>query len=104
MTVILIASPVAAKTARNVLVGYVANDLLWFFDQPRFTSICMRVSAGARGPCRNGGNIHVHTEIPIITFPPPITISHHESIPLAPLEIRDAVFQELIRMSEEDEK
>ena len=59
----------------------------------------MRISAGARGPSRNGGNIHVHTEIPIFTFPPTITIPDCESIPLAPLEIRDAVFQELIRMS-----
>jgi hypothetical protein len=35
----------------------------------------------------------------MITFPPTITIPNVESIPLAPLEIRDAVFQELIRMS-----
>jgi hypothetical protein len=69
------------------------------FSTDEGTSICMRVSAGARGPSRNGGNIHVHNEIPIITFPPPITIPNRESIPLAPLEIRDAVFQELIRMS-----
>ena len=59
----------------------------------------MRISAGARGPSRNGGNIHVHTEIPIFTFPPTTTIPDGESIPVAPLEIRDAVFQELIRMS-----
>jgi hypothetical protein len=69
------------------------------FSTDEGTSICMRVSAGARGPSRNGGNIHVHTEIPIITFPPTITTPNCESIPLAPLEIRDAVFQELIRMS-----
>ena len=69
------------------------------FSSDEGTSICMRVSAGARGPSRNGGNKHVHTEIPIITFPPAITIPNRESIPLAPLEIRDAGFQELIRMS-----
>jgi hypothetical protein len=59
----------------------------------------MRISAGARGPSRNGGNIHVHTEIPIFTFSPTITTPDRESIPLAPLGIRDAVFQELIRIS-----
>jgi hypothetical protein len=59
----------------------------------------MRISAGARGPSRNGGNIHVHTEIPIFTFPPTITTPDRESIPVPPLEIRDAVFQELIRIS-----
>jgi len=69
------------------------------FSTDEGTSICMRISAGARGPSRNGGNIHVHTEIPIFTFPPTITIPDRESIPLAPLEIRDAVFQELIRIS-----
>ena len=69
------------------------------FSTDEGTSICMRISAGARGPSRNGGNIHVHNEIPIITFPPTITIPYRESIPLAPLEIRDAVFQELIRIS-----
>lgn len=69
------------------------------FSSDEDTSICLRVSAGARGPSRNGGNIHVHREIPIITFPPTITIPSRESIPLAPLQIKDAVFQELIRMS-----
>jgi len=60
----------------------------------------MRKREGARGTSNNGGNIHVHTEIPInnpilipsrIPSPPPI--------PIAPLEIRDAVFTELIRLS-----
>ena len=60
----------------------------------------MRQKEGARGTANNGGNIHVHTEIPInnatlipsrIPSPPPISI--------APLEIRDAVFTELIRLS-----
>jgi hypothetical protein len=59
----------------------------------------MRVSAGSRGPSKNGGNIHVHTNIPVTSViqrsPQPIT----PSIPLAPLEIRDAVFRELIRIS-----
>src|SRR5215213_11947340 len=34
------------------------------FSRDEGTSICMRISAGSRGLSRNGGNIHVHTEIP----------------------------------------
>ena len=56
----------------------------------------MRVSTGSRGPSRNGGNIHVHTEIPFVTTQP---LSKIQSSSLAPLEIRAAVFQELIRIS-----
>ena len=64
------------------------------------TSICMRVRTGSRRTSTNGGNIHVHTHI----GPPSImSRSAHPaptlSIPLAPLEIRDAVFRELIRIS-----
>jgi hypothetical protein len=61
------------------------------------TSICMRVSTGSRGPSRNGGNIHVHTEIPFVTTHQPL--SRIQSSSVAPLEIRAAVFQELIRIS-----
>jgi hypothetical protein len=57
----------------------------------------MRVSTGSRGPSRNGGNIHVHTEIPFVTTHKPL--SQIQSSSLAPLEIRAAVFQELIRIS-----
>lgn len=57
----------------------------------------MRVSTGSRGPSRNGGNIHVHTEIPFVTTHQPLSKTHAPS--LAPLEIRSAVFQELIRIS-----
>jgi len=58
----------------------------------------MRISAGARGPSRNGGNIDVHTEIPIITLRRQLRlpIANHSA---GTFEIRDAVFQELIRMS-----
>ena len=59
----------------------------------------MRISAGSRGLSRNGGNIHVHSEIPFITIQPRIKRPISQSIPLAPLEIRDAVFRELIRIS-----
>lgn len=57
----------------------------------------MRESTGSRGPSRNGGNIHVHTEIPFVTTHQPL--SKVQSSSLAPLEIRAAVFQELIRIS-----
>lgn len=69
------------------------------FSRDEGTSICMRISAGSRGLSRNGGNIHVHTEIPFITIQPRITRPISQSIPLAPLEIRDAVFRELIKIS-----
>ena len=59
----------------------------------------MRISAGSRGLSRNGGNIHVHTEIPFITIQPRIQSPMSQSIPLASLEIRDAVFRELIKLS-----
>ncbi len=70
------------------------------FSRDQRTSICMRVSQGARGISQNGGNIHVHTEIP--TTIPILTASPTHSppsIPIAPLEIRHAVFTELIRLS-----
>src|ERR1051325_5571375 len=63
------------------------------------TSICMRISSGSRGLSRNGGNIHVHPEIPFITIRPRIQKPVSQSIPLASLEIRDAVFRELIKIS-----
>jgi len=61
----------------------------------------MRVSTGSRGVSRNGGNIHVHTEIPTTTAIPKHSqpVPQPPAIPLAPLEIRDAVFKELIRIS-----
>jgi hypothetical protein len=59
----------------------------------------MRISAGSRGLSRNGGNIHVHPEIPFIAIRPTIMRPISQSVPPAPVEIRDAVFQELIRIS-----
>jgi hypothetical protein len=59
----------------------------------------MRVSAGSRGPSTNGGNIHVHTDIaPTFVIQQPPRPSP-PSIPLAPIEVRDAVFRELIKIS-----
>src|SRR6185369_4352545 len=62
------------------------------------TSICMRVRTGARRSSRNGGNIHVHSNL-LPTFVNPQPTQPSQLIPLAPLEIRDAVFRELIRTS-----
>ena len=59
----------------------------------------MRESSGSRGVSRNGGNIHVHTEIPFVTTHQQVTFSKTQLPSLAPLEIRAAVFQELIRIS-----
>jgi hypothetical protein len=59
----------------------------------------MRISAGSRGRSRNGGNIHVHPEIPFIAIRPKIKNANSQSISLALLEIRDAVFREFIRLS-----
>ena len=69
------------------------------FSRDEGTSICMRISSGSRGLSRNGGNIHVHPEVPFITIRPRIKRPNSQSISLAPLEIRDAVFRELIRIS-----
>jgi len=62
------------------------------FSRDEGTSICMRISAGSRGLSRNGGNIHVHPEIPFMTIRPRIQRPMSQSISLASLEIRDAVF------------
>jgi len=61
-------------------------------------SACESVRDPAACP-RNGGNIHVHSEIPFITIRPRIKRPNSQSISPTPLEIRDAVFQELIRIS-----
>jgi hypothetical protein len=62
------------------------------------TSICMRVRTGSRRTSKNGGNIHVHSDIPCNSVTPQ-SQRPSLSIPIAPLEIRDAVFRELIRIS-----
>ena len=63
------------------------------------TSICMRVSDGAKGTARNGGNIHVHNDVPPTSSPRNKTKPAPPSIEIAPIEIRDAVYRELIRIS-----
>ena len=69
------------------------------FTSDEQTSICMRVSNGSKGMSRNGGNIFHHNRLFLVASlgiarkqsPPPIEI--------APIEIRNAVYQELIRRS-----
>jgi hypothetical protein len=63
------------------------------------TSICMRVSDGAKGTARNGGNIHVHNGVPLTSSPRKKMKPAPPSIEIAPIEIRDAVYRELIRIS-----
>jgi len=69
------------------------------YSKDEHTSICMRVSDGSKGPSRNGGSIHVHGNLAGAdrarsnkTPPPPL-------IEIAPVEIRNAVYRELIRAS-----
>jgi len=63
------------------------------------TSICMRISDGAKGTARNGGNIHVHNDVLLSSSPRNKTKPAPPSIVIAPVEIRDAVYRELIRIS-----
>src|SRR6266536_3285237 len=51
------------------------------------TSICMRVSDGAKGTARNGGNIHVHRDVPLTSSPGKKTKPAPPSIEIAPIEI-----------------
>ncbi len=58
----------------------------------------MWVSEGSRRQSKNGGYVHVHTDIPFS----PATIAPQPTKPrieLASIEVRDAVYQELIRVS-----
>ena len=59
----------------------------------------MRISAGSRGLSRNGGNIHVHPEIPFITTGPKIKNANSQYFRRLLWKIRDAVFREFIRLS-----
>src|SRR6266852_3551070 len=63
------------------------------------TSICMRVSDGAKGTARNGGNIHVHRDALPAYSPRNKNKRTPPSIEIAPIEIRDAVYREFIRIS-----
>ena len=62
-------------------------------------SICMRVSDGSKGTSRNGGYIYHHGKLSLSTNirleRKPIPLS----IEIAPIDIRNAVYNELIRRS-----
>lgn len=78
----------------------ICNQTDWCgFSRDQRISICMRESKGARGLSQNNGYKHVHDEIP--SNIPILTSTRHSppTIPIAPLEIRHAVFAELIRLS-----
>ena len=64
-------------------------------------SICMRVSAGAARMNSKGGFIHIHyNHSPATTYDIQQPLSELKpSINLAPLEVRNAVYSELIRLS-----
>lgn len=63
------------------------------------TSICMRISNGSKGTSRNGGNIFHHNRLFLVAQPRfNITPTPHP-IEIAPLEIRNAVYEEMLRRS-----
>jgi hypothetical protein len=59
----------------------------------------MRISAGSRRLSRNGGNIHVHPEIPFIAIRPTIKRPINQSVRQLLLKLEMLLFQELIRIS-----
>jgi hypothetical protein len=66
-------------------------------------SICMRVGEGARKIDRHGGAIYVHGEKTIISFKTTFSCSHRAADApqsrLAPIEVRDFVYDGIIRLS-----
>jgi hypothetical protein len=64
-------------------------------------SICMRISAGAVRMNSHGGFIHIHSDrLPAMGLDVQQSVNDIKlSINLAPLEVRDAVYSEMIRLS-----
>ncbi len=66
-------------------------------------SVCMRIGKGASGRTRPSsigqGWIHIHKEIPISTTYQPTPVRTAPAVARAPLEVRDAIYRELIRIS-----
>jgi hypothetical protein len=63
------------------------------------TSICMRVSNGSKGTSRNGGNIYHHGRLFLVRSPCLKRNRVARPIEIAPINIRHAVYEELIRLS-----
>ncbi len=63
------------------------------------TSICMRFSNGSKGTSRNGGNIFHHDRLFLVASPRTARKEAPPPIEIAPIEVRNAVYQELIRRS-----
>ena len=69
------------------------------FTADEQTSICMRVSNGSKGKSRNGGNIFHHNRLFLVASPGIVRKQAPPPIEIAPIEVRNAVYQELIRRS-----
>ena len=69
------------------------------FTADEQTSICMRVSNGSKGTSRNGGNIFHHNRLFLVANPRINRKQAPPPIEIAPIEVRNAVYQELIRRS-----
>src|SRR6185312_2806252 len=63
------------------------------------TSICMRISNGSKATSRNGGNIFHHNRLFLVANPRTNRKQAPPAIEIAPIEVRNAVYQELMRMS-----
>lgn len=63
------------------------------------TSICMRISNGSKGTSRNGGNIFHHNRLFLVASPRIARKQAPPPIEIAPIEIRNAVYEQLIRRS-----
>jgi len=63
------------------------------------TSICMRISNGSKGTSRNGGHIFHHNRLFLVANPRTNRKQPPPPIEIAPIEIRNAVYEELIRRS-----
>ena len=58
----------------------------------------MRISAGAKRRAKNRGWIHTHSDVTVIAnYSAPVRTA--PSVRLAPIEVRDAIYRELIRIS-----
>jgi hypothetical protein len=65
--------------------GYTTDEL---------TSICMRISTGSKGTSRNGGNIFHHNRLFLVASPRTARKEAPPPIEIAPIEVRNAVYQE----------